>query len=114
MQKYSVNLTEDAENDIADLMAFYEELVDAESATKFFDEAMETVANLENLPRANAVFKDDPDVRKVQMENYKVAIVYLVDNDRFEVIAVRAYHQMQNPAQYQGSVRERIRKLHEQ
>lgn len=29
MRKYSVNLTEDAENDIAELMAFYEELVDA-------------------------------------------------------------------------------------
>ena len=46
------------------------------------------------------------------MENHKVAIVYLVDDDRFEVIAVRAYHQMQNPAQ--ESVRERIRKLHSQ
>ncbi len=114
MQKYSVNLTEDAENDIAELMAFYEELVDAKSALKFFDEAMETVANLENLPRANAVFQDDPDVRKVQMDNHKIAIVYLVDDNRFEVIAVRAYHQMQNPAQYQESVRERIRKLHEQ
>lgn len=88
--------------------------MDAESATKFFDEAMETVANLENLPRTNAVFKDDPDVRKVQMENHKVAIVYLVDDDRFEVIAVRAYHQMQDPKQYRESVRARIRKLHEQ
>ena len=113
MQKYSVNLTEDAENDIAELMAFYEELVDAESATKFFDEAMETVANLENLPRANAVFKDDPNVRKVHMENHKVAIVYLIDDNHFEVIAVRAYHQMQNPVRYQESVRERIRKLRE-
>ncbi len=111
MQKYSVNLTEDAENDIAELMAFYEELVDAESATKFFDEAMETLANLENLPRANALFKEDPDVRKVQINNHKVAIIYLVDDDRYEVIAVRAYHQMQDPAQYQESVRERIRKL---
>ncbi len=114
MQKYSVNLTEDAENDIAELMVFYEELVDAESAAKFFDEAMETVANLQNLPRSNAVFKDDPDVRKIQMKNHKVAVVYVVDDDRFEVIAVRAYHQMQNPAQYQESVRKRIRKLHRQ
>lgn len=112
MQKYSVNLTEDAENDIAELMAFYEELVDAESAVKFFDEAMETVANLQNLPRSSAVFKDDPDVRKIQMKNHKVAVVYIVDDDRFEVIAVRAYHQMQNPTQYQESVRERIRKFH--
>jgi hypothetical protein len=40
VQKYSVNLTEDAENDIAELVAFYEVLVDAESAVKFFDEAM--------------------------------------------------------------------------
>lgn len=114
MLKYSVSLTEDAENDIAELMAFYEELVDAESALKFFDEAMETVASLQNLPRANVVFKDHPDVRKIQMKNHKVAVVYLVDNDRFEVIAVRAYHQMQNPAQYQESVRARIRKLHGQ
>ena len=92
-------------------MAFYEELVDAESAAKFFDEAMATVANLQNLPRANAVFKNDPDVRKVQMDHHKVAIIYLVDDDRFEVIAVRAYHQMQNPFLYQQSIRERIRRL---
>jgi plasmid stabilization system protein ParE len=111
VQGYSVNLTEDAENDIAELMAFYEELVDAQSATKFFDEAMETVAGLQNLPRSNAVFKDNPDVRKIQMKNHKVAVVYLVDDDRFEVIAVRAYHQMQNPTQYQESIRERIRKI---
>lgn len=111
MQKYSVNLTEDAENDIAELMAFYEELVDAESAMNFLDEAIETIENLENLPRANVVFKDDPDVRKIKMKNHKVAVVYIVDDDRFEVIAVRVYHQMQNPTQYQESIRERIRKL---
>lgn len=112
MQKYSVSFTEEAESDIAELMAFYEELVDAESAIKFFDEAMETVANLQNTPRANVAFGDDPDVRKVQMENHKVAIVYLVDDHRLEVIAVRAYHQMRNPVQYQESVRKRIRKLY--
>lgn len=111
MQKYSVNLTEDAENDIAELMAFYEELVDTESATKFFNEAMETLANLQNLPRARAVFKDNPDTYRVQMEKHKVAIVYLVDDGQLEVIAIRAYHQMQDPTQYQESVRERIRKL---
>lgn len=112
MQKYNVSLTEDAENDIAELMTFYEELVDAESAMKFFDEAMYTVASLQNLPRSIAVFKDVSDVRKIQMKNHKVAVVYIVDDDHFEVIAVRAYHQMQNPTRYQESVRERIRKLH--
>lgn len=56
MQKYSVSFTEEAESDIAELMAFYEELVDAESAIKFFDEAMETVASLQNTPRANVAF----------------------------------------------------------
>lgn len=111
MQKYSVSLTEDAENDIAELMAFYEELVDAKSATRFFHEAMETVASLQNLPQSNPALKDNPDVRKIQMKNRKVAIVYLVDDGRFEVIAVRAYHQMQDPAQYRISVRERIRNL---
>lgn len=111
MQKYSVSLTSDAENDIAELMAFYAELVDDESAIRFLNEAMETVANLRNLPRTNAVFKDDANVRKVQMKNHRVAIVYLLDDDRFEVIAVRAYHQMRNPTEYQESVRERIRKL---
>jgi plasmid stabilization system protein ParE len=111
VQKFSVNLTYDAENDIAELMAFYAELVDEESATRFFNEAMETVANLQRLPRTNAVFKDDPDVRKVQMKNHKVAIIYLIDDNLFEVIAVRAYHQMQNPSRYQESIRERIRKI---
>lgn len=114
MQKYSVSLTEDAENDIAELMTFYEELVDAKSAVKFLDEAIETVASLQHLPKANAALKNDPDVHKVQMKNHKVAIVYLVDDNRFEVIAVRAYHQMQNPTRYQESIRDRIRKLHKQ
>lgn len=111
MQKYNVNITEDAENDIAELMAFYEELVNAESAVKFFDEAMETLASLQELPGSNVVFMTNPNVRKTQMKNHKVAIVYIVDNDQFEVVAVRAYHQMQDPTQYQESVRERIRKL---
>ena len=47
VQQYSVSLTDDAENDIAELMAFYDELVDKESAEKFFAEAMETIAKLE-------------------------------------------------------------------
>ncbi len=57
------------------------------------------------------MFKDDPDVRKIKKKNHKVAVIYLVDDDRFEVIAVRAYHQMQNPVLYQESIRERIRKI---
>jgi hypothetical protein len=72
---------------------------------------METVASLENMPRANAPFKNDPVVRKVKMENHKVAIVYLVDDNRCEVIAVRAYHQMQDSELYRESVRERIRRI---
>ncbi len=36
MQQYSVSLTDDDENDIAERMAFYDELVDKESAHKFF------------------------------------------------------------------------------
>lgn len=51
MQQYSVSLTDDAENDIAELMAFYDELVDKESAEKFFAEAMETIAKLEYCSR---------------------------------------------------------------
>jgi hypothetical protein len=45
------------------------------------------------------------------MENHKVAIVYLVDDNHFEVIAVRAYHQMRDPELYRKSVREHIRRL---
>lgn len=111
MQKYSVTLTEDAENDIAELMAFYDELVDEESAVRFFDEAMATIAKLEDLPHGNAKLEEYPEARRVQMNNHKVAIVYLIDDNRFEVVAVRAYHQMQNPKEYRESIRERIRKL---
>lgn len=111
VQKYSVSLTSDAENDLAELMAFYAELVDDESAEKFLSEALETVSNLESLPRSNAIFQDDPDVRKVQMKNHRVAIIYLIDDNHLEVVAVRAYHQMQNPAEYQESVRKRVSEL---
>lgn len=110
MQRYSVALTDDAENDIAELMAFYDELVDEASAVKFFDEAMETIAKLEYLPHANAELPSVPEARKIQMQHHKVAIIYIVDDDCFEVVAVRAYHQMQNPREYQKSIRERIQK----
>ena len=53
MRTYSVSLTEDAESDIAELMAFYDELVDEESATKFFEEAMATISKLQEFPHAN-------------------------------------------------------------
>ncbi len=111
MQQYSVSLTDDAENDIAELMAFYDELVDKESAEKFFTEAMETIAKLEYLPHANAELSSMPEARKIQMQNHKVAIIYIVDDNIFEVVAVRAYHQMQNPEEYQESIRERIEKM---
>ena len=111
MQQYSVSLTDDAENDIAELMAFYDELVDKESAEKFFADAMETIAKLEYLPHANAELPSMPEARKIQMQNHKVAIIYIVDDNIFEVVAVRAYHQMQNPEEYQKSIRERIDKM---
>lgn len=111
MQKYSVSLTDDAQNDLAELVAFYAELVDDESAERFLDEALETLSSLEKLPRSNPVFKDDSEVRKIQMKNHRVAIIYLIDDGRYEVIAVRAYHQMQNPIQYQESVRNRLQQL---
>jgi plasmid stabilization system protein ParE len=113
MQKYEVSLTEDAENDIAELMAFYSELVDDESAMRFYDEAMRTVEKLRDFPHGNPMFKDDPSIHKTQMKNHKVAIVYLIDDNRFEVIAIRAYHQTQDPKKYLKSIKERIKKLRE-
>ena len=52
-----------------------------------------------------------PEARKIQRQNHKVAIIYIVDDNIFEVLAVRAYHQMQNPEEYQKSIRERIDKM---
>ena len=92
-------------------MAFYSELVDDESAMSFFNEAMATVEKLQTMPYSNPEFLDDPDVRKIIMKQRKVAIVYLIDDGSLEVVAVRAYHQMQAPAAYQQSVVERIRKV---
>ncbi len=111
MRTYSVSLTEDAESDIAELMAFYDELVDEESATKFFEEAMATISKLQEFPHANSSLKEYPEAHRVRMENHKVAIVYIIDDYHYEVVAVRAYHQMQNPVEYQESIRERIRRL---
>lgn len=110
MQKYNVTLTDDAENDIVELMAVYNELVDESSAEKFFVDAMDTIASLEYLPHVNTELPNLPDTHKIQMKNHKVAIVYIIDDNYFEVVAVRAYHQMQDPKMYQKSIRERINK----
>ncbi len=67
MRTYSVSLTEDAESDIAELMAFYDELVDEESATKFFEEAMATISKLQEFPHANSSLKEYPEAHRVRM-----------------------------------------------
>ena len=48
-------------------------------------------------PRINPRWNDMDDVRRHNMFTYKVAIIYVIDDDNLEVIAVKAFHSMQDP-----------------
>ena len=110
MPTYKTSVTPQTEDDILELMAFYADLVDDSSAIKFKTELDKTIRGLSEFPRRNAMFDGQEDIRRANMKNHKVAIIYLVDDERLEVIAVRAFHALKDPVQARRDILARLNK----
>jgi hypothetical protein len=46
------------------------------------------------------------------MKTHNVAIIYLIDDGELEIVAVKAFHTMQEPKKIIGLVNERLAKYH--
>lgn len=107
---YKVKVTPSAAMDIKNLEHFYYKQSGLESAIRF-EEAVETAIDIisEN-PRINRRFNDefDESIRRIILNKRKVEIVYRIDDDKLEVIAVAALHTRSNEDAIISTIRERL------
>jgi len=108
MQKYNVSVTDDALNDIKEIANFYADLVDVESAQKFENDAYATIESLQTLPEANVYWNEKLNLRRINLKNHKVSVVYTIDKNVFEVVAIATFHQLQKPSKYGKVIKERV------
>jgi hypothetical protein len=95
---YGVSAIEEVADNIAELDKFYFEYGDGLRSVEKFESALhEALGRLGLSPRINPKWNDRDDVRRYNMLTHKVAIIYVIDDDRLEVIAIKAFHSMQNP-----------------
>ena len=107
MQKYRIKITKYAEADIEDLMDFYADLVDDESADKFRDEVFATIASLDTFPEGNPLWLDQPNLHRVNLKKHRICIIYKVKKAVLEVVAIAVFHSLRNPRKLRAEIRER-------
>jgi hypothetical protein len=110
-RKYSVTLIDEVNDDIDELKGFYLDIADERSAFRFEGAFFEVLNSLDVWPYRFRMFDDDESIRRVNMVNHKVAIVYLVDEDVYEVVAVKAFHAMNDPERIRNIIDDRLAKV---
>jgi plasmid stabilization system protein ParE len=114
MNEYTVKLTYDATNDINDLMSYYADLTGDDESGKNLEQAIRTtIESLKTFPNGNPMWDDDPSVRRVNLKKRRVAIIYVVNDDKLEVIAAQVFHALGDPKNVRKLIRERLDKIAE-
>lgn len=108
MPNYSVRITDLALDDLAELSAFYADLVDEESAQRFEDDADKTIKGLAVLALRNPYFDKAHNLRRINLHRHNVAVIYTVKDDVYEVVAIAAFRSLQNPRTYRSITEQRI------
>lgn len=72
---------------------------------------IDTLEKLDTLPEGNAYFDKAHNLRRVRVKNYKVSVVYIVDNGVYEVIAFGVFHTAGEPSVYAHRLVERLKEL---
>jgi plasmid stabilization system protein ParE len=109
MQEYEVRLLNEVDDDINELMAFYEEIAGEESALRFEGAIREVINSLDTAPKGNPIWQDNDNVRRINMRSHKVAVVYVVDDGALRVVAVKAFHALENPKTYREEITQRLK-----
>lgn len=107
---YSVFVTKQAQEDLIALEKFYYESAGLESAIRF-EEAVETALDIiSESPYLNRRFSDkfDESIRRIFLHKRKTMIIYRIDEDRLEVIAVAAGHSSASPENLFDEIQNRL------
>jgi plasmid stabilization system protein ParE len=105
---YKVEMTLLAREDIALLSDFYYDSAGEEAAIRFESAAETMIDSLSSWPRSHAIWGDNDTIRKVNLPKHKVAVIYRIDDNMLEVIAVAAYHTLQDPIRIDKLIAERL------
>jgi len=109
MRQYNITIIDEVDNDIDEIKAYYEETVGKESALRFEGAMYEALNSLSIFPNGNPLYDEANNLRRANMKTHNVAIIYLVDDNRLEVVAVRAFHAMNNPKVVRRSIINRLK-----
>jgi len=107
-QIYSVRLLEEVFDDLFELRDFYLETIDLESAWRFEGAFWEVVKSLGFWPNNHPIWNGKENVRRINMANHKVSIIFTVDEKEYRVIAVKAFHALRDPKEIDELVEQRI------
>ena len=108
-KNWHVGFLDEALEDVDDLAAYYAQEGDGErSALKFRESFEQVVDAISSFPRIPPMWDETDTVRRVDFPAHKVALVYRIIDDTFEVIAVAAFHTLSDPIKYEALVAERI------
>jgi len=108
--RYAVSAIEEVNTDIDDLAAFYREIAGEESAQRFEGAIEEVMKSLSFMPYSHPMWEDDDSVRRINMASHKQSIIYLVLEDVLQVVAVKAFHTLQDPIKTKTLLGRRISK----
>jgi plasmid stabilization system protein ParE len=111
-QYYTVIALDDFYKDVNEMAWFFYGNGDGDKSERFFRESTEKVLqSLTHWPYINKQWREDEDeqIRRIDMPNHKVALVYRVYDNELEVIALASFHTLQDPEKYTKLVKERLR-----
>ena len=108
-KNWHVGFLDEALEDVDDLAAYYAQEGDGERSALKFREAFEQVVNaISAFPRIPSMWNEADTVRRVDFPAHRVALVYRIVDDTFEVIAVAAFHTLRDPVKYEALIAKRI------
>jgi plasmid stabilization system protein ParE len=110
-EEYTYRFIEEVKEDIVDLDKFYFDVTGEQKYADRFEAAFyEAVASLARNPRLFPMWDGSDDVRRYNMLTHNVSIIYLIDDDVPEIIAVKAFHAFQEPERINELVAQRLSK----
>jgi plasmid stabilization system protein ParE len=75
------------------------------------NEIHETIESLKTFPNGNPMWDNDPTIRRINLKKRRVAIIYVVNDNKLEVIAAQVFHALGEPERVQKLIRARLRTI---
>jgi plasmid stabilization system protein ParE len=106
---YKLVILDEANKDIEDLIGFYNDCAGPDSAARFQGAAETLLSALTFWPRSHKIWDNDEKIRRVNFPKHKASVVYRIDDDYYEVIAVAAFHTLQDPKKIDHLISSRVK-----